>query len=263
MFPHRGLFCLIPFLIPLAVLARPAKPPGAGAVLVPINTQFIGADGQTYTLSGTLTLQGAIVLPPPEPLAVTGLTVAPSSVLRGVPAVGTITLNRAPLEAVQVAVKADTLGLALAGPVTVEAGKTTATFLIGTAATANRDTWYTLTASYNATAARASLLVRAVLVQPPPAAGNPSMSSFLNGDGSPITGPLVYGQEVRIVGSAFGEVPGKVVWQGAALTEILAWSDTLIRVKLPVPVFKGGTQFDLWRPDGVWTSSLVPQDQPR
>lgn len=265
MIHHRGILYLLPWLIPLAA-ARPVKPraPSAAApIQVPVNTSWLGADGATYTLSGTLTLQAGTVTPPPDPVGITGLSVVPGSVLQGTPSVGTITLNRAPVQPIQVPVAVDSLGLTISSPVAINPGQTTVTFPIGTAAAGNRDFWYTLQASYNGSK-QASLLVRAngITPPPPPGAGDPSMTTFLNGDGSPIIGPLVYGQEVRILGSAFGATPGKVFWQGATLTQILSWSDTIIRVKLPVPVFTGATQFGLQRSDGVRVEAMVPLDVP-
>src|SRR5882724_4763818 len=85
MIRHRGILYLLPFLIPLAALARPAAPPRAMALLqVPVNSRVLGADGTVYTFSGTLQLQIDTPAPPPPPpptdLKISYLTMSPPAV---------------------------------------------------------------------------------------------------------------------------------------------------------------------------------------
>jgi len=94
---------------------------------------------------------------------------------------------------------------------------------------------------------------------PPGLEGGPTISNFLNPDGSPVVKPA-YGQELRIVGQGFGTTAGRVVWNGGAVT-VLSWVDGEIRVRLPLPVPPGPvSQFSVVRPDGLWHDLMLPLD---
>lgn len=262
MIPHRGLLYLVPFLIPLAALAKPPVLPRAGApIQVPVSSQFVGADGTKYLLSGVLSLQVDTQVTPPPPVtglratSPTGVTIdtAPAGTIlfiagTGMGQYGYVTVAGLPapvitwtptLVRVTLPLTGGTAATAV-GPIGIKPGD---------APPQTSASPFTITG-----------LGGSVTPPPTPGAGTPLVTAYQNTDGTPLANPK-YGQEIRIVGSGFGVPPGKVYWQGGSVT-ILAWSDALIRVQLPTPVFTGPTQFSLWRPDGVWTEWMTPLDGP-
>jgi hypothetical protein len=94
----------------------------------------------------------------------------------------------------------------------------------------------------------------------PATTGGPVVGAYLAADGSPLT-KLVYGQEIRITGQAFGPTPGQVLFNGGVLP-VIAWSDTEVRVRLPLPEIRGGAELTLVRPDGESHDVLLPLDMP-
>jgi hypothetical protein len=264
MLRHRGLLYLTPFLLPLLAYARPT--PQAGTTLsVPINSKAQAADGSTYTLTGTLSLQidAPAPIPTPDPLAISSVTVDPGTVFQGAGATGTITLNRAPAQPVQVPVVADNKLVTVASPVTINTGQSSGTFAIGTGALANADLWLTLTASYNGQSKAASLLVRANPIPTPtptptptPGPGGVTVTGYTDASGAPLISGSP-GQAILIHGRGFGSTPGIVQWNGTQAT-VTAWSDTQIAVTLPVVVPGPAAQSVLVaRPDGGYYTGMI------
>jgi len=271
----RALICLLPWFIPLTALARPAKPlrmPAATApVLVPINSSWIGADGQTYTLTGTLTLSGGVAPsppPPPPPPATVNLsylTMSPGTVTAGQSATVNVVLTGAvPLgQTANVLLTPADAGVQAPGLMSIPEGKSNGSAVVLTTRGVLTEKLVAISASYNGKSAYSNLRVQPDGVTPPPVPAvteGPTVSGYFNGDGSPLT-KLIYGQEIRITGQAFGMIPGTVRFNGG-LMKILAWSDNDVRALLPLPEIHGGAEFTLTRTDGAYHDVLLPLDLP-
>jgi len=251
------------WLIPLAVLAR--GPKADAPIQVPISSRFLGADGKTYLLSGTLSLsvEGVTPIPVPDPLALSYLTMAPAVVAPGGSAAVTVVLTRKAGDAVSVALRsADPLGQ-VAPALTVPAGSDHGTAAVTTSAAITTERLIGITATLNGQSRAANLTVRPVAPIPvpgPPGAGAaPRVDEYRLADGSPLVGLPAFSSEVRLVGRGFGPTPGRVVWQGAPLT-ILQWSDLLVRVRMPPASVQGQNEFTLFRADGGFCNMQAPLD---
>lgn len=268
MIRHPALFYLTPFLIPLTVMAKPPVLPRAAAPIpVPVSSQFVGADGTRYLLSGVLSLQvdsQVTPIPPVTGLRATSSTgaaidTAPAGTILFIVGTGmgqygyvTVAGLSAPVITWTPTLVRVTLPLAggaaasAVGPISIKPGDAPP---------------QTSALPFTITGLQGGVTPTPTPTPPPvPGVGTPLVSAYQDADGSPLVLPK-YGQEVRIVGSGFGITPGRVYWQGGSVV-IKEWSDTLIRVQLPSPVFTGATQFSLWRPDGIWAEFGVPADGP-
>ncbi len=259
---HRGIWLLLPWLIPMLAYAKPPK--ATAPVLVPINTQFLGSDGQTYTLTGTLSLQGGTVTPPPPPdVKMAYAMISPSPVTAGQSSVFTVVMSRVVLQDVQVPVTCNDPGVQVPTLVTVPAGRDLGTVTVLTLRGATASRVVPISAKYG-TSGYASLTILPDGVTPPPVpgAGTPLVSAYVNTDGSPVVSPS-YGQEIKIRGSGFGATAGKVTWNGG-LVPVVSWSEAEIRVKLPYPALPvGGHEFTVVRPDGAAYDGMIPTDGPQ
>lgn len=263
MIRHPALLYLTPFLIPLLAFAKPpVLPQAAWPVQVPISTQFVGTDGQTYILSGTLTLQVGTITPPPPDLKVAYVTMAPPSVTAGQNAMVTVVMTRAALQGTQVALSSADPSVQVQALLTIPEGRDFASANVATIRGVATEKLVAVAAKYGTSGGYSNLRVLPDSVTPPPVpgAGTPLVSAYLNMDGTPVVNPI-YGQILRITGIGFGLVPGKVYWQGGPVL-VQSWGDTEIRVKLPTPVFTGPTQFSLQTATGLWVEFGVPTDGP-
>ncbi len=259
----RATLLLAPFLIPLGALARPARAPrlprADAPIPVPVSTKFLGADGRTYLLSGTLLLTVEAVTPPPTALAISYLTMAPASVTAGQSATVTVQMNQAWPTAVVVALTvADSIvqaPAALTIPALANKGSATVTTAPGVAV----EQLVAITAKYGTSGGSANLRVLPAGGPPVPGAAAPQVDGYRLADGSPLVGLPAPGSEVRLVGRGFGALPGRVVWQGAALP-VLAWSETLVRVRVPAYSPQGQWEFALFRADAGWCNMQAPRD---
>jgi hypothetical protein len=98
------------------------------------------------------------VVPPPTTTTVTSVTVTPTSVVGGTAVQGTVTVNPAPSSAVTVALSSNNAAATVPASATVNAGATSGTFTITTAAVAAA-TAVSITATLNATSQSTTLTV--------------------------------------------------------------------------------------------------------
>lgn len=271
---YRAACCLLPWFIPLAALARPAKlrtPAATAPISVPVNTSWLGADGQTYNLSGTLSLTVSGVTPPPPPpppvtVGLSYLTMSPGTVTAGQSATVSVILTGAvPAgQTANVILTSADAGVQVPGLLSIAAGKSSGSAVVLTTRGVVAEKLVAISASYNGKGAYSNLRVQPDGVTPPPPVpgltGFPTIGAYLNGDGSPLT-KLIYGQEIRITGQSFGITPGTVTFNGGPL-KILAWSDNDVRVLLALPEIKGSAEFTLTRPDGMFHDLMLPLDLP-
>jgi len=143
-------------------LAALLATPSLAAPSITIDQTVTNADGSTTRVSGTLTITTTPAPTPiPTPLLISTVTVNPNTVWAGQSTTATVTLNRAPALAVQVAMLAtDGGGLTLPTSLTIQPGQISGTVAVGTPATVPVDKYYSLAASYNGQSKGASLLVR-------------------------------------------------------------------------------------------------------
>ena len=193
----------------LLILAGPgaaAPPPGGPApadqppkanqeiIQVPVDQTVTGASGRTYRVQFNIqiTVTEPSVVPPVPPLSISSFAVAPNTVAAGAASTGTILLNRAPEQPVQVTVKADSTALTIPATVSFATGQTTGTFAIGTPKTQAADYWYSLAVGYNGQSRSASLLVKSSVV-PPPAVLSMTNFQFLGANPLPAPGATTVG----------------------------------------------------------------------
>ena len=293
MFHHRGwIYCSV-FLIPLASLVLPgpardglrartrgnthplarkaavARPGALASVLVPVDSSFLGSDGVQYRLSGTLTLAPLAPLPPPPPppptdVAISYVTDSPLRPVLG--GISTVTVVMTKASTVPITMPVTITDTALSGPtsVTLPAGASQVSFPVTWKTAVSVERYAAITVTLGVTSRYANVILSASSTPVPvpvPGAGNPVINDFLNADGSPAR-VLVYGQEVRIIGQGFGPQSGKVIWIGAAV-QVVSWTDTEVRVRLPQPKPPGGgLQFLLIKPDGGYSETALPSDLP-
>ncbi len=283
-----SLACCSLYLLPLAVLARPAKPHAAPratpvTVQMPINSQAVDASGTKYLLTGTLTLTVTPTdvtppIPPVDAPNLSYLTMNPAAVNGGQPAVVTVVLTKIVpvgmvanvlLTSADASVKVPALLTILAGS---DFGKAPVTTLAGVPA----ERLAAVTATYNGKSASANLRLLADSVTPippiptpippiptpiPPQSGpGPQVMDYLLPDGSPLVGLPAPGSEVRLTGLGFGVTPGRVVWQGDTVP-VVAWADTEVRVRMPAYTAQGQWEFALFRADGYWCNMQRPLDK--
>lgn len=254
----RGAVLLAPFLIPLVALAR--TPRADAPIQVPISSKFLGADGRTGTLAGILTLTWDTPPPPVTDLKVSWLSMAPAAVTAGQSAVVTVQMNQAWPTAVVVTLTSADARAQVPATLTVPAGANKGSATVTTTPGLVNEILVAITAKYGASGGSANLRVQPGTAPPPPATGaTPQVDGYRLADGSPLAGMPADGSEVRIVGRGFGASPGRVVWQGAALT-VLSWSETLVRVRMPAESVMGLNEFGLFRADGAFCNIQAPLD---
>lgn len=229
-----------------------AFPSPFAAAQFPLTGTLMGPDGATYTMSVTLNQPPP---PPPDPLTISAVTIVPNTLSAGQGATGTVLLSRSPGQTVQVVLTAEK-GLTADPAVTIQPGQTSGTFSVKSSGSP-AGVWLSVIASYNGQSKLASVFVQATPQPPPPTAGPPVISGILNPDGRPLTLPQ-WGQEVRIEGMGFGASTGTVRWQGGSVPVTL-WSDSEVRVRLPLPTISGAQEFSVMRPDGLASDAMVPQ----
>ena len=262
---YQAVCCIFLWLLLPRTLAQPAVIAPV-PVPVPINTQWIGSDGSTYTLSGTLSLTVSAPAPPPPPppppsVTLGYLSMVPGTVTAGQSARVDVVLSGAvPAgQTANVLLSSADAGVQVPSLLSIPAGKSGGSAVVITTIGVKAEKLVAVTGSYNGKSGYANLRIEPDQVLPA-AIGGPTISGYLNGDGTPVT-TLIYGQEVRILGQAFGPTPGSVTWNGGAIP-ILAWSDSDVRVRLPLPRINGGAEFTLTRPDGQFHDLLLPLDLP-
>lgn len=255
------LVIALPGLVAIGLLAAP-KPKAAAPVQIPITGQAQDAAGNRYTLSGALTLTTDTPLPTPDPVSIVSLTVSPQTVTAGQGTTGTVTLNRAPLQPVQIALKALDKGLTLDPALTINVGQTAGTFAIGTPAAQTTAYWYSLQATYNGQSKSGSLLVMPNATPAPvPVPGSPSprVEALTAPDGTPLVLPGAPGQRVRVVGEGFGAEAGELWWNGAPM-QIGSWSDTEALGRLPRPSGVTAGVEVRTKAGGFWGGMLAPDE---
>jgi len=252
--------------IPLMALARAPRRPSADApIQVPISTKFLGPDGRTGTLAGTLTLTWDTPTPPPvTDLKVSWLAMAPAAVTAGQSATVTVQMNQAWPTAVVVTLASADIALAtVPSSLTVPAGASKASAPVTTAAGITAEKLVAITARYGASGGSANLRVLPSTGPPPPpvpGAAAPQVDDYRLANGEPLVGAPAAGSEVRLIGRGFGSAPGRVVWQGAPLV-ILGWSETLVRVRLPASSGQGPSSFGLFTAAGGFCDVQMPRDR--
>jgi hypothetical protein len=236
------------------------------SVLVPVDTTFLGSDGVQYRLSGTLTLAPVTAPPPPPPppsnLTINYVTDSPVRPVLG--GTSTVTVVMTGTAAVDTPMAVKITDTAVTGPtsVTLPAGASQVSFPVRWVTAVSVERFAAIYVTLGTVSKTANIILSASTTPTPtpvPGAVNPIINDFLNADGSPAR-VLVYGQEVRITGQGFGTTPGKVIWIGAPV-QIVSWTDTEVRVRLPQPTPPGGgLQFLLVKSDGGYSETALPGD---
>ena len=175
----------------------------------------------TRRLSGT----GLFTLGTAETLALASVAMVPTSVLGGAAATYTVTLNRAPLTAMQVTLQSSNLNVLTVPPtVSFNVGQTTASVAV-TTKVVTALTMAAVTATYNGQSRAANLQVNPILIAPVPKIY--AVTDRL-GAAIPVQG-LVVGSTINISGVGFGlqGTESRVSW---GTYEFLkqSWTDTKI-----------------------------------
>lgn len=220
------LVTALPLLVAVGLVAAP-KPKAAAPVQIPITGQAQDAAGNRYTLSGTVTLtsDSPLPTPTPDPVSIVSLTVKPASVLAGQASTGTITLNRAPLVPVQIAVKSLDRGLTVAESVTINPGQASGTFAIGTPAAQSVAFWFSLSATYNGQSKAASLLVQPAGTPTPTPTPTPEPPLPVEPASPMVDRVTSDGMTLTVKGIGLGTAPGSLWWNGYPVP-VTRWSDT-------------------------------------
>jgi len=156
--------------IPLMALARAPRRPSADApIQVPISTKFLGPDGRTGTLAGTLTLTWDTPTPPPvTDLKVSWLAMAPASVTLGSLAQVTVQMNQAWPTAVVVSLSSADPVAQVPASLTIPAGASKASAPVTTGGVVTAEKLVAITAKYGASTGSANLRVLPSTGPPPP-----------------------------------------------------------------------------------------------